>query len=170
MADPGSTNKFHNNDQIVTLYEGESLSPEEIAEGLGFSVEAVKGVLLTQSSIYRRRQKNPANYTTAEELEVVTDDEFDLIRKSYVNLAIGSEVDAVKERAGRFLINEKLGRNKGISSIEKGASFNITLINSHIEAAKKLSEKILDIQTVEGESSPHQITDKRVNGEQIKKL
>lgn len=140
--------KFNNNGQVVSLYEQDGLSPDEIAEGLGFSIEAVKTTLLNGSSLYRRRQKNPTNYAPGEELEVITNEEFEQVKTAYKQLAISSEVDAVRERAGRFLINEKLGRNKGITGLEKSSAINITLINAHIEQAKKRAEEILDIEAI----------------------
>ena len=143
------------NTQILSLYEQEDLSPEEIAEGLGYEVEAVKTVLIQSSPLFRRRTIKPSSYSDSEDAqnEVISKEEFRQVTTAYKQLAIFSSVDAVRERSGRFLINEYLGRNKTFAAIEKGKTLNITLINAHIEQSKKQALAILEKEPPENKET-----------------
>jgi hypothetical protein len=133
------------NQDILNLYE-QGLSPECIAEDLGWEVEAVKAILGSQSTLYRSKIKS------GEECEDITDEEYRELLKAYKSVAIYSDVDAVRERALRFLINERKGRNDN-EGILRGGNFNITLINAHIKNAKQEMKRILDVEVVKEDST-----------------
>lgn len=127
------------NQDIVSLYE-QGLSIDEIACELGWEREAVKAILLVNSKLYKEQCQTQEG---AE--QEITDDEYKEILKAYKQLAIYSDVDSVRERALRNLINERKGRNN-IQGLLKGTNFNITLINAHIKNAKEEFKRMLTLQ------------------------
>ena len=129
------------NVQILVLYEQEGVSPEEIAEGLGYDIVAVKSILASHSQLYRQKMKNGK--------VIITDEEFEDFNRAYKQLALYSEVDAVRERALRRLRDEKLGFLQPAPMVSGG--LNITLINNHLKLAKALAAKILEEEIIDVE-------------------
>lgn len=82
---------------IRVAYEVLNLTIEQIAEQQELAVSEVKAILYQTSSAYKSEFAGEADEDDVKEL--------------YTELARTSTVDAVRERALRFLINEKMGRN-----------------------------------------------------------
>lgn len=84
--------------QVVAAYEQLGLTPAQIAEQMEMEEGQVKALLYQLSSRYKQ------------ELGGTVDSTDDLVRL-YEDLARSSPVDAVREKALRWLIDEKRGRN-----------------------------------------------------------
>ena len=128
-------------DQIVTLYEVEGMSIEAIAESLGLEIESVKLALASSSPKYAKDNK-----------ELFSDS--DLANASLVmNSLLYSELDAVKYRASKFIINEKLGRNDNLKLLRSNLT-NISINNINIqllkakEAIKRGKAKINNVKEI----------------------
>jgi hypothetical protein len=132
------------NTQLVILYdENPDITVEMLAENFGYELEAVKMVLSSSSSRFRKEMRK--------EESVFTDGDFDLAKRTMVSLMKESEVDAVKYRAATFVINEHLGRNKLENA--KSLGHNINIVNVHVQkgrAALELSKSqkpVIDVET-----------------------
>jgi cyanate lyase len=139
------------NTQVVKAYEDCGMLPSEIAETLGWEESAIKAILAIHSRKYRSDTKDlggPLEVSSnaiqkvdregesgAEDVEI-TDPEYQEIISAYKQLALYSEVDSVRERALRNLIDEKKGR-KRILSPSKVGSLNIAQINVYIKQARE---------------------------------
>ena len=92
--------------RVLELYEKLSLPCDVIAEELGISEIEVKKILSSEGSA---KFKMDVALGTEEWL---ADEEMKDIYKQYIHLAKYSENDSVREKAMRFLIEEKNGRNE----------------------------------------------------------
>jgi len=156
--------------QLVYAYEDMGLSPAVIAEqfeeplgGPEAALELVTQVLADQSSKYRAflrvKEGNPTG----------TDEELLELESEYRRIALSSKNELVKERALKFLINEKKGRNDlgertlklkerqlNIAEVDtkrRGEEFRaaMSVINQKIQEALGLNQR-----TIELPSSGHQ--------------
>lgn len=143
--------------QAVTLYEQCSLSVEDISRALSMPVEAVKVTLMNYSTEYRKamretqalvKNNNPGSPTLAE--NIVSDDEFDAIRRGLLRIALNddliSEGNPTAARTLKFLYNEKMGRNnvKSLGNLK----MNINLISQGILQAREAVQKsLIDIES-----------------------
>lgn len=84
--------------QVVAAYEQLGLTPAQIAEQMEMEEGQVKALLYQLSSRYKQELGG-------------TIDSTDELIKLYEDLARSSPQDAVREKALRFLIDEKKGRN-----------------------------------------------------------
>jgi hypothetical protein len=126
------------NTSIVASYEKLGLTPEQIAASFGWELEAVKLILAANSSQYRKSTEGDCI------IGDISDAEYKDILLAYKQIALYSEVDSVRERALRNLIDEKKGRKKSVLG-KGGANFSITQINNYIKAAREeISETILE--------------------------
>lgn len=126
------------NCQVVTAYEECGMSAEEIAEDLGFEIEAVKMILLQHSQQFSDKalSKNPLT----KELEVRDEQ---LFSQRDVKVACGtikelcasSEVDSVRFKAAEFIINEAKGRND-LKALKEN-KFNIVMISETMRQARQ---------------------------------
>jgi hypothetical protein len=115
-------------EQLVTLYdENTDVTTQMLADNFGYELEAVKMILASGSTRYRKEMRK--DETTFSE------DDFDIAKRTMVNLMKESEVDAVKYRAATFVINEHLGRNKLENAKNLGG--NINVINIHVQKARE---------------------------------
>lgn len=132
--------------QVVFAYEELGLSPVEISsqfEEYGFSTEDIITLLSEHSSKYRqglqeRTEEQSRGESTPEELEQLL--------AEYRHLSRASDNDLVKERALKYLINEKKGRNdlaaRGLLLKEK--ALGMTQVNT----SKRAQEFILVMQQI----------------------
>jgi hypothetical protein len=115
-------------EQLVTLYdENTDVNVQMLADNFGYELEAVKMILASGSTRYRKEMRKDET--------VFSDDDFELAKKTMVRLMQDSEVDAVKLRAANFVINEHLGRNKMENAKNLGG--NINVINIHVQKARE---------------------------------
>ena len=161
------------NQGIITAYEVCGLSPEEIAAQEDLEVESVKAVLL-QFSVQYRKSFTAVTAVAIEKGEDVTlgapdpepeitEVEYKAMWDAYKQLAMYSEVDSVRERALRFALEEKKGRNSARIRALAGVSGNknVLLLNQVLKKVKEYSSKptngetkpaipkIIDIESVE---------------------
>jgi hypothetical protein len=128
--------------EVVTLFEAEGLTPEQIATDRGYDVEFVITTLMQFSRVYKENmrsiEKNKAD---------VTDEEYEELLTSYKNLAKYSDDEHLREKALRFLINEKKGRNNvQVNPEAKSVVNQILVFNQALEAARqalKPTEKVV---------------------------
>ena len=92
-------------EKIMRMYEELNLPLEAIADHIEEAPEAVKGVLLQHSAVFKQNAVNGDEYISKEDLKGLYED--------YKNLARFAESDAVKEKALWNLINDGRGRIKG---------------------------------------------------------
>lgn len=137
--------------QIRILFEVSGLSVADIAADLGLEPLAVKQSLIAHSTTYRKAARAVAKENGGElpssalvampdgetrEIEFISDEEFNQYTDAYKDLALTSENHVIKEKALRFLIDEKLGRNnpenKGL-----GKDINVLAFNAAVMAAKE---------------------------------
>lgn len=95
--------------QIIFAYEELNLSPADITsqfDDYDFEEADIRTLLADCSSRYREELQS-----RQENKEVGTEDELLILKAEYRHLSRTSANDLVKERALKFLINEKKGRN-----------------------------------------------------------
>lgn len=115
-------------EQLVTLYdENTDVTTQMLSDNFGYELEAVKMILASGSTRYRKEMRKDET--------VFSEDDYDIAKRTMVNLMKESEVDAVKYRAATFVINEHLGRNKMENAKNLGG--NINVINIHVQKARE---------------------------------
>ena len=115
------------NQTIITLYELEGLSPEQIAEAEGYELAAVKSILMQFSPVYKQKLK-------VGEEEGFTDTEEKACRSVIAQIAQYAEDDHVRLRAAMYVRNDKKGR-LDIAKAQQGLNINVTMINEGIAQA-----------------------------------
>jgi|KBSSwiStaDraftv2_1062776.scaffolds.fasta_scaffold06488_9 hypothetical protein len=96
--------------RIVTAYETLGLNIEEISEQLDIDYDDVKVQLWENSKSYRNSLQNDSD---------TSEDKYQELLRMYETLARNSDVDSVREKALRNLINEYRGRNDlGLKELE----------------------------------------------------
>lgn len=133
--------------QVVAMYELGQMSPEEISEQLQLELVAVRNCLMQHSRMFRESIKNTGaaiQQQQPEEVQDVTDQDFQLLRSAALSIALGDADDvgaATKARMIKFLWNEKKGRNntKGNSSVKA----NIFVLNQSIIQAREAVSRAL---------------------------
>lgn len=133
---------------IVTAYEVCGLTPSEIALQEDLEVEAVKSVLLQFSAKFRKEGEQPSFQQQSNGLvesvdpePEITSDEYRAMWAAYKEIALYSEVDSVRERALRFALEEKKGRNKArVKALQDNAvkGNNILVLNQILKRVKLL--------------------------------
>ncbi len=135
--------------QIVYAYELLGLTPQQIAqqfEEAGESEETIIGILSNHSQKYITELR----YRTKDAVKAGDDKELAELETEYTILARTSKNDLVKERALKFLINEKKGRNDlGEKNLKlKERALNLATVDTakrgveFIEAMKKINQQI----------------------------
>lgn len=128
------------NQQIVTAYEECGMSPEDIAQDLGYSLEAVKMVLLQHSQEFSDKALSVANGKRAEaeseaaDEPVFTKADLAIAKATIKALAAGAEAEAVRYRASEFIINEVKGRND-LKALHNN-NFNVVMIQEAMTKAR----------------------------------
>lgn len=123
------------NQQIITAYEVEGMSPDDIATSLEFEVSAVKATLMQFSSKYREDSKTEPNldFTIDEQLEA---------RNAMVRLMRSSEDDYLVARLACKIRDDGKGR-LDIGSNMRGLNINVVLINERIKLAQEAKRKLI---------------------------
>lgn len=151
--------------QVVALYELNAMSPEMIAEVLGYDVLAVKSALSTHSRIYREAIKQEVLLAggsnnlidiqqvtnDSQEGEIVNNEQFQQLKQAAINIALSSDDNvgaATKARMIKFLLNEKKGRNDVRGQV-KNIHTNVILINQGLQQAKEAIRKSLGVSKQE---------------------
>ena len=136
---------------IVSDYEQNGASPEQIAQDQDLDITAVKATLLQFSSKYRDTLQDKKSALV--EKEDVTEDEYSEILAAYKNLALYSDNDFLRERALRNLINERKGRNDPKVKeqvVKSGGTINVFTLNEYIvEARAKALQNAIDVGAIE---------------------
>jgi hypothetical protein len=128
------------NTQVVTLFEDARLSPEQIAEDLGYDLVAVKATLLQFSSVYRATVKKEDK---DEECPQCSDAELDEMFDVIKNHARYAENEAVSLKAACRIIDEKKGRLGKVNEV-RAANFNLIQFNQTLIENRRNREKILE--------------------------
>jgi uncharacterized protein (DUF1778 family) len=120
------------NQQIVTAYEVNGMTPEQIAETEGYDVTSVKSILMQFSSVYRRAMKEGTEdgFTEDEELRA---------RQVIAQLAQYAEDDHLRFRASRYIRDDKKGR-LDVAKKTRGLNINVLMINAEIQKATQAIE------------------------------
>lgn len=119
--------------EIVSMFEVCGMTPEQISDEVGIELAVVKCCLKANSSAY--------NETVLPEHDI-TDAEFEQIKMGYKQLMF-SEDEKVRERALRFLWNEKKGRNEDKTMIANIGKMNIIMFNERLNKARQARERFL---------------------------
>ena len=121
------------NQAIVTLYEDNGLTPEQIAEAQQYDVAAVKAVLMAHSVQYRKALRNGEEdgFNNDEELRA---------RQTIAHIAQYAEDDNLRLRASIYIRNDKKGR-LDVAKKTNGLNINITMLNQFIQQASKRVEE-----------------------------
>jgi hypothetical protein len=158
------------NQAVVTCYEVLGMSIEQIAEDQGgLDPLSVKCCLLANSKKYRDEQDDllkgkekslattSGNANGGEEPKpsFLDKHQYARIKEAYYNLALESEVDSVRERAMRNLINEQNGRNDIKNQSPKSNNFNILLINERLEKSRAILEGAITNKKAKEEAVPN---------------
>ena len=141
------------NKQIIAAFEDCGLGPGEIADSLGWEISAVKSILSVHSRKYRQMIKDsegetgegnpgPLNEESQSSNTDITQEEYEEFLQAYKSLALNAEVESVRERALRNLINERKGRND-ILAPSKVGNLNINQINILIKQARGEMKELL---------------------------
>lgn len=146
--------------QVVALYELNAMSPEMIAEVLGYDVLAVKSALASHSRIYRESFKQEVLLARgassldiqqatndSQEGEIVNNEQFQQLKQAAINIALSSDDNvgaATRARMIKFLLNEKKGRNDVRGQV-KNIHTNVILINQGLQQAKEAIRRSLGV-------------------------
>lgn len=107
------------NQQIISLYETNNIAVQDIAENFELDIDMVKLALMSGSSKYRKLVKSKD--------ETFDNDTVDYAKQVMTDL-LDCEVENVKYRAARYVIDESKGRND-IKHIQN-SNINVNLIIS----------------------------------------
>ncbi len=155
--------------EIVSLYENDGLSIEEISHVSGFEPLSIKALLASKSGIYRERAKaaapTPSEDTKLPSIsETVSESEFHEFMDAYKQLARYAETDGVRERALRNIINvyAKVNDGLGEQGIVKAlkdcgnTKVNILVLNQQLSQARRKKQMIAS-SPMFGENPTHAI-------------
>lgn len=124
-----------NNTQILAAYEQNGLTPEEIANNLGYTEEAVRKILIIESSTYRRDIKGVENQDITKE---ETSEMLEIIK--YIARKHKTELPGAALKAAIYLHNEGKGRNNLKAMM--GGGININIINQRIAGMKAAKRRV----------------------------
>lgn len=117
--------------QVISAYDECDLSVEEIlAEFEGLERESVLVTLQKYSSKYKDGVKS------GEEKNILTEDEMESLKSVLMNLALGSQCEAVQFSAAKFMFNEGKGRNNPQKNIGRSLTVNILQLNEQLKAGQ----------------------------------
>ncbi len=128
------------NQQIVTAYEECGMSPEDIAQDLGFELSAVKMILLQHSQAFSDAALTRANDAETGKTVVVFNE--DVFSKSDFAAAtatmarlLDAEVESVRFKAAEYIINEVKGRNDVKALVSN--NFNLVMVSETMRKARE---------------------------------
>lgn len=127
------------NEQIVSAFEDSGMSVDEIAQGLGFDIIAVKAVLMQHSPIYRKQSKK-------EDALQFTEDEASEMKGIILNIARYEEDDQnLKFKAAKFILEDKKGR-LDIGKQMPALNINVLSFNEQMKKALAAEQRTLQIE------------------------
>jgi hypothetical protein len=123
---------------IVTAYEQENLSPEQIASDRDLDITAVKAALMQGSSRYRK--------DCGKEDSDIPELDFDNEQLQRVNtviydLALSAEDEHLRFKAATYVRNDKKGRLEPVKNLA-GQNFNILMINQKLAQVRQIGDNI----------------------------
>lgn len=120
-------------EQIKIAFEEAGMTPAEIAEDLGRSLEAVQLTLMQVSPSYRK------TLNKVEQKE--EQDEMLQIIESIARTQL-EENPSVALKAAKYLVEERKGRNDARAGIGKSQGINILLLDERFIATRKRIEEM----------------------------
>ena len=140
--------------QIKRAYEDEHLTPEQIAEDLGWDIIAVKSALIGNSSAYRKAcNAEPLD----ESVLNFSDEELQSANKVIVECALGACLPSgdpdwrVRLNAAQYIRDDKKGR-KEVRNVIANTTNNVMIVSDALknarEGANKLRESFAGMKSV----------------------
>lgn len=120
------------NEQIRVAYEDNGMSPDEIADDLGFEVTAVKASLMTHSRVYRQ---NCGQEPEAIDTLNFSDDQMRQVNDVIFGLATGAEDERLRFDAARYVRDDKKGR-KDVNKNLSNAMGNLLVFNQLVQQSR----------------------------------
>lgn len=136
--------------QIVTAYEDNNMSVEQIIEAFDneFDAVAIHAVLSQFSGKYRN---DNASKSKSDEVKTpgFTEDDEELALRTIRSLAEYAEDENLRGRMAMFMREDRRGRRDAVSKLGQGAGGNIYLLQQFIakgnEALKLAESKVIDV-------------------------
>jgi hypothetical protein len=135
--------------QIKAAFEENSMSPELIAEDLGFDIVAVKSCLMANSSKYRRAcgqeeenesELNFSNRELAEVNQVIMD------TARGATLPSGDVDWGNRLKAAMYVRDDKKGRKEVVKAVQNTQN-NVMIINEMLQSAREGANKLRNAMT-----------------------
>lgn len=130
--------------QIKTAYEDNDMSPEQIAEDLGFDIVAVKSSLMGNSSKYRRacgsesEDESELNFNNRELAEV---NQVIMDTARGATLPSGDVDWGTRLKAAMYVRDDKKGRKEVVKAVQNTQN-NVMFINEMLQSARSGAEKL----------------------------
>lgn len=128
--------------EVVTAFETLHMSPEEIADSMGYDLGIVKSILSQFSAVFRKERKTNSAYD-------YTDSEAEEAKTIILNLMRYSEDEHLQAKCAFRVMDEKKGR-LDVQKQVQGLNINIVQFNEQLDkvrAARERSEaKVVDIE------------------------
>ena len=141
--------------QVLVAYEKHDIPPAIIAEQLEWELDAVISTLTTYSDKYNRSVVNDPK-TGKPSGKFLDSDTYVRIKKAYIDIGLRGEVESVRERALKFLIELQEGIKTSL--LAKGeAPINIIQINQYLRQVREERNRILDVEAEEQLPAPAQV-------------
>lgn len=118
--------------QLKTAYEVEGMTPSEIADDMGYAVEAVKAKLMQVSSKYRKACGSEGE---KEDKLNFSDEQLAVVNEELFLLATQAESEKVRANLLKYIRDDKKGRKdvvKGVGNV----SFNLLQFNEAIVSSR----------------------------------
>lgn len=118
--------------QLKTAYEVEGMTPSEIADDMGYAVEAVKAKLMQVSSKYRKACGNEGE---KEDKLNFSDEQLAVVNEELFLLATQAQSEKVRADVLKYIRDDKKGRKdvvKGVGNV----SFNLLQFNEAIVSSR----------------------------------
>lgn len=138
---------------IKIAFEQEDMTPEQIAEDLGFEVESIKAKLMQISAKYRRacsKESENSNHLN------FTDDQLERINQVIYETALaaehpdGSPDFKTRLNAAIYIRDDKKGRKEVRQTLQNSNTFNILNFNEELVKARSLTQearKVIDVKS-----------------------
>lgn len=128
--------------QIKTAYEDSGLTPEAIANDLGFQVVAVKAKLMQISSKYR---KDCGQEPLDEDELNFSNEELKEANQIILDIARHSEREDLKFKAATYIRDDKKGRKEVVRAVQNN-QFNICdSFNQQLTNAREQMNKLITL-------------------------